>query len=205
MCVNLYPSCLHVKLDPMKKANASSDKPNGVKTLVKSKTREYKQQATSETSNSESTSSSYNAKSEKAESKVKKKVSHINKVNDGANMPDVADKVNRLRNIEGTFFVTPFVNFLDYNSTIKFLIGSCNHLHAEKSSLRSDGDNKVNVDKQKEKVEPNDDGDNMHEEHLKPLEEETSQSHHTDGSDESDVVEHDVSTINPTFWFFSVV
>ncbi|XP_076940953.1 ASI1-immunoprecipitated protein 2-like [Bidens hawaiensis] len=147
----------------MKKANASSDKPNGVKTLVKSKTREYKQQATSETSNSESTSSSYNAKSEKAESKVKKKASHIKKVNDGANMSDDADNANRLRNIE------------------------------EKSSLRSDGcenNNKVNVDKQKEKVGPNDDGDNMHEEHLK--EEETSQSHHTDGSDESDVVEHDV-------------
>lgn len=54
---------------------------------------------------------------------------------------------------------------------------------------------------QKKEVGPNSDDDNLHEEHAKPPEQETSlQSHDTDGSDESDVVEHDVS-INPVFSF----
>ncbi|MFS7996408.1 putative chromatin regulator PHD family [Helianthus anomalus] len=150
----------------MKKADVMSDKLNGVKTLVKDKTREYKQKTTSETSNSESTSSSYNALPENAKSKANMKASRINKFNDGATMSDDADDDNRLRNNE------------------------------EKSSLRSDEyeNKKVSVGKRQDKeVGPNSDGDDPHEEHSKPQEEETSsQSPHTDGSDESDVVEHDV-------------
>ncbi|KAI3705939.1 hypothetical protein L1987_76188 [Smallanthus sonchifolius] len=46
---------------------------------------------------------------------------------------------------------------------------------------------------QKKEMGPNSDGDNHHEEHSKPPEQETSlESHHTDDSNESDVVEHDV-------------
>ncbi|KAI3807920.1 hypothetical protein L1987_23858 [Smallanthus sonchifolius] len=99
--------------------------------------------------------------------------SQINKFNDGPSMSGDADNDHQLKNIE------------------------------EKSSLSSDEyeNNKVSVGNHKELVTryqkkdagSNSDGGNLHEEHPQLLELETSlQSHHTDGSDESDVVEHDV-------------
>lgn len=97
-----------------------------------------------------------------------------------------------------------YITILDYNSIIKNLIDSCTRLRADKSSLSSDEyeNNKVSVGNHKELVTrhkkkeagSNSDGGNLHEEEV----ETSSQSHHTDDSDESDVVEHDVS-INPTF------
>ncbi|KAK1441528.1 hypothetical protein QVD17_07499 [Tagetes erecta] len=156
----------------MGKADEISDKLNDVRT-VKNKTYERKQQTTSETSNLESSSSSYNTFFENSGSKVNKKASHINKNNDGPNISADADNDYRLRNIE------------------------------DKSSLSSDEyeNNKVSVGNHKElatrykkkEAGPNSDGGNLHEENSKLLEVETSlQSHHTDDSDESDVVEHDV-------------
>ncbi|KAK9075222.1 hypothetical protein SSX86_003543 [Deinandra increscens subsp. villosa] len=156
----------------MKKAVEISDVLNDVRTVT-NKTCEYKQLTTSDTSNLEKTSSSYNTLPENAESKVNMKTGHINKLNDGPNLSGDADNNNRSRNID------------------------------EKSSLSSDEyeNNEVSVGNQKETVTrfkkkemgPNSDGDNLHKEHSKSPEQETSlPSHQTDGSDESDVVEHDV-------------
>lgn len=85
----------------MKKADSISNKLNNVRTVVSNKSCEPKHQTTSETSNLESTSSSY----------ITKKRSRIDKLKDGRNKSSDADNVNRVRNIEGTFYVTPHVKF----------------------------------------------------------------------------------------------
>lgn len=126
----------------MEKADEKSDKVKDVRTSVKNRILEKKQQTTSETSNLESASSSHYNLSENAESKVNMKTSHLNKLNDssglecrdGPNMSGDTDNDTRLRKVEGTFPNSIIHHFLLPKSKNKFprdkrhiVLEMCNH------------------------------------------------------------------------------